>query len=203
MVYGPKKQSFNKIISVKPTDATRANALPFNVGAKKSDGFANRLLSVAQPRPRRSSSQSSCEYFFIKDNVSEQFLDTVPQVGQFFALCKFNTGTSPYNEYKVKLVSTGKPNGSKYIVNKQGKYMSVLFDGFQTYYVTFEDKGGISLQEFIVTGTIGSTNATIQTADNTLGIPINLYLRKEGQNTAVFDQPGYNLSFPSASSTGC
>lgn len=49
MVHGAKWQYSNKIISGKPADATRANALPFNVGSKKSDGFANRLLSVAQP----------------------------------------------------------------------------------------------------------------------------------------------------------
>ena len=49
MVHGAKWQYSNRIISGKPADATRANALPFNVGSKKSGGFANRLLSVAQP----------------------------------------------------------------------------------------------------------------------------------------------------------
>lgn len=200
MVYGPKKQSFNKIISVKPTDATRANALPFNVGAKKSDGFANRLLSVAQPRPRRSSSQPSCEYFFIRNNDSGDFLDTVPEGGPQ-PVCKFNIGTSPYTEYKVKLVSTGKPNGSKYIVNKQGKYMTVLFIN-PAYFVTFEDKDNLSdYQDFIVTGTIGSTNATIQIPTGSSTGGGDRYLTKNTE--ARFEAAANLLSFRSASSTGC
>ena len=35
MVHGPKWQNSNKIIAGKPADATRANAIPINVGSKK------------------------------------------------------------------------------------------------------------------------------------------------------------------------
>lgn len=200
MVHGVKKQSFNKIISSKPADATRANALPPSVGAKKSGGFANRLLSLAQPRPvKKTSSQPSCEYFYIQNNNSGEFLDTVPEGVP--AVCYFNTGTNPYTEYKVKLVSTGKPNGSKYIINKEGKYMTVEKVNPDSFFVTFGDKDELSLQEFIVTGTIGSTDARIQTPDNGVGIVENLYLTKNTE--ARFEVADNALSFPSASRNGC
>ena len=84
MVFGPKKQSSNKIISGKPADVNEYG-LPPSVGSKKSGGFANRLLSVAQPRRKtktktktKTPSQRSCEYFYIEDNASGDFLDTLP-----------------------------------------------------------------------------------------------------------------------------
>jgi len=49
MVHGPKKQSFNKIISTKPADATRSNALPFRIGAPPK--FSNLFLTLANLKP--------------------------------------------------------------------------------------------------------------------------------------------------------
>ena len=164
MVHGAKWQNSNKIISCQPADATRANAIPINVGSKKSGGVANRVSSVAQPHPRKTSSQPSCEYFFIKKNSTGNFLDTRLQSKTPPHLNYFHPGvTSPYDDYKVKLVSTGKPNESKYyIVNREGKYMTVQVIS-AAYSVTFGDKDNLyDYQEFIVTGTIGSINATIQ-----------------------------------------
>ena len=48
MVHGVKKQSFGRIISNKPADATRSNALPFRIGAPSK--FSNLFLSKANPK---------------------------------------------------------------------------------------------------------------------------------------------------------
>ena len=228
MVHGPKWQNSNKIIAGKPADATRANAIPINVGSKKSGGFFNRVSSVAQPRRRKTSSQPSsqpqpqpqpsCEFFFIKKNSTGNFLDTRLSL---LALTLFNVSffdqgpagvTSPFNEYKVKLVSTGKSNGSKYIVNREGKYMTVLVIS-AAYSVTFEDKDNLyDYQEFIVTGTIGSINATIQIPTGSSTGGDYRYLTESSYTGQVLFQPappGGNvheddrLSFLSASSNGC
>ena len=226
MVHGPKWQNSNKIIAGKPADATRANAVPFNVGSKKSGGVANRLLRAAQPHPRKTSSQPSayhmaqpppqpppqpsCEYFFIKNNASGEFLDTVPEGGR----CFFNTGTNTMDGYKVKLVSTGRENGSKYIVNREGKYMTVFhhLDGVGTgigsggsgdasWFVTFQGSPSSYQSYFIVNGTIGSINATIREMYGDPDTPSN-YLTKNIE--ARFENVFNSLSFlPSASSNGC
>ena len=48
MVHGAKKQSFGRIISNKPADATRSNALPIIVGARSK--FSNILSMRAYSR---------------------------------------------------------------------------------------------------------------------------------------------------------
>ena len=175
MVHGAKKQSFNRIISGKPTDATRANALPFNVGAKKSGGFVNRLLSVAQPRPRRNSSQPSCEYFFIQDISSGAFLNTGESDDSIF---NAGEGGPNYDIYKVRLLSAG--GGLVYIQGKNGKYMTVLVrsSSEQIAFTGFENPE-LSEQRFKVTITNTDNIATIQTGGNRGGAAANNYLYED------------------------
>ena len=53
MVHGPKKQSFGRIISNRPADATCSNALPIIVGGASK--FSNLFFTRANPKTQSES----------------------------------------------------------------------------------------------------------------------------------------------------
>ena len=215
MVFGPKKQSFNKIISGKPADVNEYG-LPPSVGSKKSGGFANRLLSVAQPRRKtKTPSQRSCEYFFIQTVVttnntqSEIFLNTTeitnPQTGN--SVFDSATGPSNYDIYKVRLLPVPDDNELVYIQGKNGNYMTVVVASKQEFQNKIIFQRGKELgddafeQRFRVTE-LENNEVTIQTGGDRSAVNEDYYLFLANGDRAKTQEDSNRISLIPARETG-